>query len=141
MGISSTDGIIPMGVWGDAAPYHTRDSLFLLLVSPLSVRDRSRMWVCAFSKRMVCCCGCRGRCTFEGCFKILAWSFTALACGVWPKVLYLCIMSFSSFTDKWVSSVNHNFWCASQNLFLQFILRTRRDAQEGERRWHALWCF
>jgi len=46
-----TDDIISIAMWGDAAPYNTRDSLYLFLWSTLSgTMSRSRFWATAFPK-------------------------------------------------------------------------------------------
>jgi len=45
--------ILSLGVWGDAAPYHTRDGLYLLTWNILSGTHHKRYWATAFTKREV----------------------------------------------------------------------------------------
>ena len=81
----SQEDIAILGVWGDSAPYNTRDNLFLILFNVISGSNRTRFWVTAFPKKVVCRCGCHGRHTFEEVWKILAWSLLALAHGKYPN--------------------------------------------------------
>jgi hypothetical protein len=77
-----------LGIWGDSGPYNTRDSVFLVhfafLLGTISMTMR-RFWVCTFSKRDICRCGCSGRCTFDVVFKVIAWSMRALLTRLWPS--------------------------------------------------------
>ena len=50
-----------LGLWGDAAPYHTRDSVNLWLINSLSGQHRTRWWSTAYPKRIQCNCGCKGQ--------------------------------------------------------------------------------
>ena len=78
-----------IALWGDAAPYTKRDSLYLLLFTVLNGRERERIWIAAFSKRVLCRCGCFGRCTLDGIWDIVAWSMKALLVGRWPTLDHL----------------------------------------------------
>ena len=78
-----------IALWGDSAPYTTRDSVFLLTFTALSGTHRSRFWIGALSKRRLCACGCKGRCTFDGIFSVVAWSMRALLAGRWPRADHL----------------------------------------------------
>ena len=75
-----------IGIWGDSAPYHTKDSLFIVLFNILGYIvegfSLTRHMICAFSKGVTCKCGCGGKCTFDAIFKVLAWSMEALNSGV-----------------------------------------------------------
>ena len=73
-----------MSIWGDTAPYNTRDSLILFLWSALSGVNQDRFWCTAFPKSSMCACGCHGKHTFDGVFEVLAWSFSSLLCGKYP---------------------------------------------------------
>ena len=77
------DDFVCCGLWGDGAPYHTRDSLNLLLFNVLSGIHRVRMWIGAWSKRSACQCGCKGKCTSEAFFSIITW-----VAMVWSTKLY-----------------------------------------------------
>ena len=73
------------GLWADSATCHTRDSLFLVLFNILSGVFHHRLWVCAYSKRMACNCGCKGRCTFTDIWRVIVWSFGCNQAGRHPK--------------------------------------------------------
>ena len=75
-----------IGLWGDSAPFAKRQSLFLLLFTVISGVHRERFWVTALTNKCLCQCGCFGRCTFDLIFKVVAWSFRALAAGRYPMV-------------------------------------------------------
>jgi len=77
---------LALGLWGDAAPISNRDSIFLLLFSVLSGVCRERFWICTFTKKQLCRCGCKGRCTFDAVFVVIAWMFRALVAGTYPHV-------------------------------------------------------
>ena len=76
---TKNDGkILTMGVWGDAAPFHTRDSLYLMLWNILSGTSHKRFWFTVFTKRTTCDCGCRGRHTFEVVWEVMKWCLEAM---------------------------------------------------------------
>jgi hypothetical protein len=75
-----------VGIWGDTAPYHTRDSLFLVVFNVLSGKYHRRFWMTAFPKKLVCRCGCKGRHTMATVWRVFAWSMRALLTGVYPDV-------------------------------------------------------
>jgi hypothetical protein len=62
------------GLWGDSAPYATRDSLEMLLFSCMSApnydpnTEMCRCWCTVFSKKFCCRCGCSGRHTWDSLF-------------------------------------------------------------------------
>jgi hypothetical protein len=76
---------VAVGLWGDSAPYHTRDSLVLVLFNVLTGSHNRRYWMCGISKNSLCCCGCSGRCTLEVVWKIFAWSMAAMLSGTYPS--------------------------------------------------------
>jgi hypothetical protein len=80
-----TNNLVAMSVWGDSAPYNTRDSLILFLWSALSGDNQDRFWITAFPKQSMCNCGCHGRHTFDGVWRVLSWSFKALLSGKYPE--------------------------------------------------------
>ena len=79
---------VAFGLWGDAAPYTNKDSLYLLVGSILSGEHRDRWWLSAIAKRRICNCGCKGRHTFERLFEVLVWQFKCLLRGKHPSVTH-----------------------------------------------------
>ena len=75
-----------VGIWGDAAPFHTRDALYLVLINIISGIFHQRFWVACFPKRMTCQCGCFGRCTFASIWRLLTWVFTSWMTGDYPDI-------------------------------------------------------
>jgi hypothetical protein len=75
-----------LALWGDSAPSTHRDGVFLLLFTVLSGAFRDRLWICTFNKHRVCRCGCVGRCTFDGIYRVVAWSARALLAGRFPSL-------------------------------------------------------
>ena len=73
------------GVWADAAVYHTRDSLNLILFNVISGCYQQRFWLGAFSKRSQCRCGCKGMCTWDRMWATLAWMFGICQTGTYPE--------------------------------------------------------
>ena len=84
----NNDDISVVGMWGDSASFFTRDSIFVLLFNLLSgsLSRRRRFPICAWSKRMACQCGCQGRCTLDGIWRVTTWFMTAWACKCYPSV-------------------------------------------------------
>ena len=72
------------GIWGDGAVYGTRDSLHLLLFNVLSGIFHCRFWIACYSKRQACQCGCKGLCTIESLWAVLAWVQSVWSSGFWP---------------------------------------------------------
>ena len=67
--IDDTTNFLTMCLWGDSAPCGKKESLFVFALSFYSGHCRKRFWLCAFSKKVVCRCGCYGRCTVGVCWK------------------------------------------------------------------------
>ena len=88
MGLTSTGlhKYLPIGLWGDSAVLHKRDSLHMLLWTVLSGSVRKRFWLCACNKRLLCQCGCKGRCTYDGIWAVISWMFRALLTMTYPRV-------------------------------------------------------
>jgi hypothetical protein len=80
----SPEGVAVMSVWGDAAPFNKRDSLMLILFNVMTGKHHRRFWICGLSKRTLCDCGCKGRCTLDIVWDVVAWSFGVLASGKYP---------------------------------------------------------
>ena len=74
------------GLWGDAAPFHTRDSIMMLIFNVISGVCNTRHWIATCSKRMTCQCGCLGRCTFDSMFRFIVWVATACMTKTYPNV-------------------------------------------------------
>ena len=75
-----------IGIWGDAAPYNTRDSLYMLLFSVISGVNHARNWTACFTKRTTCQCGCFGRCTFASLWRFWSWVATSWMAQVLPTI-------------------------------------------------------
>lgn len=86
MGLEAATPVAAIGVWGDSAAYHTRDSLYVMLWNVLSGKHHKRYIFCSFGKRTLCQCGCQGRHTFDGVWRVMRWSLQALLSGHWPAV-------------------------------------------------------
>jgi len=84
--VTSDKKVAVCKIWGDSAPMSKRDSLYLLTWNLLSGIHHLVYWFVAIAKSRVCKCGCKGRCTFNELFRILAWSFRALLAGTHPHV-------------------------------------------------------
>ena len=83
-----TDGcndLVSLGIWGDSAPYNTRDSLYVILWNALSGENRTRFWLTCLPKKLVCKCGCHGRHSFEALWKVVGWSLRCLLLGQYPS--------------------------------------------------------
>ena len=76
--LTDTSDILGIGIWGDSAPTHNRNGVYLLTWTVLTGIFRYRFRICGLSKHQICCCGCFGRCTFEKIFEFLAWQFTVM---------------------------------------------------------------
>ena len=75
-----------LALWGDSAPSHKKDQVYLLSWRLLNGSCRKRFWIACFGKRQMCQCGCFGRHTLDTLFKVVAWSFRALLAGIYPAV-------------------------------------------------------
>ena len=104
MGIKDLANIVMCGLWGDSAPYSTRDSLYVLLYNCLSGRHRTRFWLTAFPKKVTCRCGCQGKCTFQVAFDVLNWSFECLLTGRLPMKRH-DLKDFEPSQDSWREKV------------------------------------
>ena len=82
---SHVENMAAMGLWADSAAYNTRDSLFVFLFNVLSGIHRQRFWCAAFSKRMQCQCGCKGRHSYDSIYKVLIWPLGCAYTGVYPS--------------------------------------------------------
>ena len=58
-----------LALWGDAAPYSKRDSMYLQTCCVLNGHRRDRLWISVLSKRDICQCGCHGRHSFDPIFS------------------------------------------------------------------------
>ena len=80
------DAVAGVGVWGDMAPFNTRDSIAILLFNILTGLHHQRLAICAIAKRSVCRCGCKGRCTYEDVFRVMGWALTQWKLQVYPTI-------------------------------------------------------
>ena len=86
LSVEEVENTVVWGIWGDTAPFLTRDSLYLLTYSAVSGNTHKRHRFCGWAKRMTCDCGCRGRHTFEVVWAVLAWAFQVMLSGFHPTV-------------------------------------------------------
>ena len=74
----------PTSLWGDAAPFSKKDSLYLLLWSGMAPNSpRGRFWCAAFAKSTVCAC-CGGKHTFNCVLEVLVWCYQVWMTGIFP---------------------------------------------------------
>jgi len=73
-----------LAIWGDMAPYNTKESICLLTWTLISGLHRKRYWLTCFSKRQMCACGCLGRHTFAAIWEVVAWCLESLMAGLFP---------------------------------------------------------
>jgi hypothetical protein len=79
------DDLVSLGIWGDAAPYNTRDSLYVVLWNVISGPHRTRYWLTCWPKKAACKCGCHGRHSLEAIWEIVGWSLRCLFLGRYPS--------------------------------------------------------
>ena len=85
VGIDVNEPCIGIGVWGDTAVYHTRDSVMLALWSVVTgAHTRSRHWFFACGKRQMCDCGCSGRCTMDAVWEVMRYCLVVMKTQVYP---------------------------------------------------------
>ena len=83
--IEDGSNVALIGLWGDAAPFHNRDSVFLVLFNVISGSRAKRFPISCWSKRMSCNCGCSGRHTMDDIWRVCAWFMTAWLSGEHPS--------------------------------------------------------
>ena len=71
---------------GRFSSFLQQDNVFLLTWRLLTGTVRTRYWLCCFSKKEICQCGCFGRHTLDTIFAVAAWSMRTLLAGQYPKV-------------------------------------------------------
>ena len=105
-GVDDHEHLAAYTLWGDAARM-LDDQLYLLLWSCLSGSVAERFWICAFTKRIMCACGCYGRHTFERVWDLVAWIFGVLLAQTWPAVRHDGVRFAKSLLpgDKWRASM------------------------------------
>eukprot|EP00959_Pyramimonas_sp_CCMP1952_P367873 7705911-Pyramimonas_sp.AAC.1 len=72
------------GYFSDGVPWSKRDTFVISYMS--NTMTKQRFTICAVRKQDVCKCGCHGQCAFGQISRALAWSFNAMATGVWPGI-------------------------------------------------------
>ena len=86
---ASSEGppIAPISVWGDSAPIGAgHDSVLLVLWRSTGMSQWQRRWITLLTKNSMCQCGCGGLHTLDEVWRVIGWSFRALASGVYPQV-------------------------------------------------------
>ena len=61
-----------LAIWGDMAPYNTKENVCLLAWTLVNGLHRKRYWFTCFNKRQMCACGCLGRHTLAAIWDVLA---------------------------------------------------------------------
>lgn len=82
--LDGVQNVLACGLWGDDAAFNTRESLCVLLFNVLSGVHNTRYWICAFGKKLLCKCGCGGRCTMDAIWDVVSWDFGCLLSGLLP---------------------------------------------------------
>lgn len=73
---------LALGMHGDGVPYTKRDSIEIVSWNFLSHPTADRIPFTAISKQHICKCGCKGSCTWNAIFEVMAWSLKMLFVGV-----------------------------------------------------------
>ena len=100
----STDGLIPIGFHGDAAPNQAKKSILCFSWNLLGQVRSERMLFTAISQEHLCGCGCRGRHTIDAILSIFVWSINSTFAGAFPGVRHDG-SPMSSAADKWRRSM------------------------------------
>eukprot|EP00974_Lingulodinium_polyedra_P110590 10694071-Lingulodinium_polyedra.AAC.1 len=80
--VSSEEPVLPYSIFMDGLPYSNSDSVVgIWLVSMLT---GWRGFIGMIRKRVLCSCGCRGRCTFFEIMSWLRWAIAAMCAGIYP---------------------------------------------------------
>ena len=103
LGITDKSNFAKLGVWGDAAPYTKRGSVYLLLFSVLCGTQHMRYWIIVFTKDVTCQCGCYGRHTFETAWSVMNWALQHMLTGIRPAVRHdgVAFQDSSLIGDRW----------------------------------------
>ena len=83
-GIPADEKVAGIGVWGDSAPMNTNDALYVLLWNFITGVWHQRFPFVAFSKFKCCNCGCKGRHTFDDCFRVMGYALSVFKNGTYP---------------------------------------------------------
>lgn len=77
-----TAGFIPLGLHGDGVPFSKTDSIEILSLNFLALPKADRVPITCVSKKHICKCGCKGRCTWDALMLVVKWSLLMLFTGV-----------------------------------------------------------
>ena len=83
-GIPADEKVAGIGVWGDSAPMNTHDALYVLLWNFITGVWHKRFPFVAFSQFKCCNCGCKGRHTFDDCFRVMGYALSVFKNGTYP---------------------------------------------------------
>ena len=92
--------VAPLSVWGDTTPFHTVDSVMLLLWCSLSTEHWRRWWICLLAKSQLCRCGCSGMHTLDRIWAVICWSLQCFIAGRFPSRDHMG----EEFKDHWRQS-------------------------------------
>ena len=69
---------------GDGCPFAKGQSAEILSWNFMSLPALERVLFCLIEKSWLCCCGCKGKCTFDALLEIMVWSLQCLFSACWP---------------------------------------------------------
>jgi hypothetical protein len=84
--IPDAEIVAGLGIWGDSAPVNVRDSLYVILFNVVTGANHKRHVFTSWSKRQMCACGCKGKCTFDAILKVMVWVLQHMLIGKYPSI-------------------------------------------------------
>ena len=75
--------VLPLALYLDGVSFQRKDSVLGVWVYSLVTRKRHLLSVLRRSE--ICNCGCKGWCSFEPIFQMIAWSLESMCHGCWPS--------------------------------------------------------
>ena len=104
---TTTDGLLPIGFHGDAAPNQAHGSVLCFSWNILNTPDSERFLCTAIQSDFLCQCGCGGRCTIDAIVRVFVWSANTAFTGSFPASRHDTTPWGSSF-DRWRKALANN---------------------------------
>ena len=104
---TTTDGLVPIGFHGDAAPNQAHGSVLCFSWNILNTPDSERFLCTAIQSDFLCQCGCGGRCTIDAIVRVFVWSANTAFTGSFPASRHDATPWGSSF-DRWRKALANN---------------------------------